>query len=438
MSEQTNLQTKAQSGAEDASRYFQYMADFVGLSKEDIAAITQTAPVIEHHLPEIVGKFYSHLLRYPPTRKFFLKKDGSLDQEYVELRMRHLTNFWLRAAQGNFDDEFARYIDYVGRAHTSRGADPKIYIAERYVIGQVGFMQHAIGEAITRDLRHVNEELETDAIEAWDRLMMVILEMLARAYGHEREAETFDALVTIDQGMVDHLAQEAFQVEHNKAQPVAYKDIVVGPALEIPENGRKIIHVGDTSIGIFNHKGQWVAHRNSCLHRGGPVCTGSLNGDVITCPWHGFQYNVLTGQLLVDPSAKLESYEVKVINGELHVRVPDHGEAPAAPEAPIDGPKPNEFKIADVAPGQAQLLSIDGQGVVVFNLDGQFYAAQSTCTHQGGPLDQGEIERDTVTCPLHGSCFNIKTGEVVNGPAHRTLKTFSVKIDGEIGRVEVR
>jgi nitrite reductase/ring-hydroxylating ferredoxin subunit/hemoglobin-like flavoprotein len=434
MSEQTNLQAKAQSGAEDAGRYFQYMADFVGLSKGDVAAIIATAPVIEHHLPEIVAKFYSHLLRYPPTRQLFLKKDGSLDQAYVELRMRHLTNFWLRTAQGNFDNEFARYIDYVGRAHTSRGADPKIYVAERYVIGQVGFMQHAIGEAITRDLRHVNEELETDAIEAWDRLMMVILEMLARAYGHEREAETFDALITIDQDMVDHLAQEAFQLEHDKTQPVAYKDIIVGPALEIPENGRKIIHVGDTSIGIFNHKGQWVAHRNSCLHRGGPVCTGILNDDVITCPWHGFQYNVLTGQLLVDPSAKLESYEVKVIDGELHLRVPDHG---ATPAAPIDAPKPNEFKIAEVAPGQARVLSIEGKAVAVFNLDGQFYATQAECTHQGGPLDQGDIKQDTITCPLHGSCFNIKTGEVVNGPAKRALKTFSVKIDGAIGRVEV-
>jgi nitrite reductase (NADH) small subunit len=436
MSEQTNLQEKAQGGAEDAGRYFQYMAEFVGLSTGDVHAIQQTASIIEHHLPEIVAKFYSHLLRYPPTRKFFLKKDGSLDQEYVELRMRHLTNFWLRAAQGNFDDEFARYIDYVGRAHTSRGADPKIYIAERYVIGQVGFMQHAISEAITRDLRHVNEDLETTAIEAWDRLMMVILEMLARAYGHEREAETFDALITIDGEMVDRLAQEAFQLEHDKDKPVTYKDILVARVAEIPENGRKIIHVNDTSIGIFNHKGQWVAHRNSCLHRGGPVCTGTLNDDVITCPWHGFQYNILTGHLLVDPSATLENYEVKVVGDEIHLLVPDHGEAPAAPAVPIDTLKPNEFKTAEVAPGQAHLLSIDGQGVVVFNLDGQFYATQSTCTHQGGPLDQGDIAQGNVTCPLHGSCFKIKTGEVVNGPARRALKTFRVTIDGALGRVE--
>lgn len=436
MDEQTNLQMKAQSGAEDAGPYFKYMAEFVGLNSADVSAIQRTAPVIEKHLPEIVAKFYSHLLRYPPTRKLFLKKDGTVDQDYVELRMRHLTNFWLRTSQGNFDDEFARYVDYVGRAHTSHGADPKIYVAERYVIGQVGFMQHAIGDAITRELRHVDEELETEAIEAWDRLMMVILEMLARAYGNERVAETFDALVMIDGEQVEKLAQEAFQAEHDKSKSVKYKDIVVGPAAEIPDDSRKIIHVGNTSIGIFHHKGQWYAHRNSCLHRGGPVCTGKLVGDTLTCPWHGFQYNVTTGHLLVDPSAKLDGYTVSVIDGDVHLQVPDvSASEPQSPPA-ANELKANEFRTAEIAAGQTHLVQVDGQSVAIFNLDGQFYATQAECTHEGGPLDQGEIEQDRVTCPLHGSCFNIKTGAVVRGPARYPIQTFKITLDGEIGRVE--
>ena len=434
MSEQTNLQNKAQGGAEDAGRYFQYMADFIGLSKEDVSAIQQPASIIEHHLPEIVAKFYSHLLRYPPTRKFFLKKDGSIDQEYVELRMRHLTNFWLHAAKGNFDDEFARYIDYVGRAHTSHGADPKIYIAERYVIGQVGFMQHAISEAITSDLRHVNEDLETAAIEAWDRLIMVILEMLARAYGNEREAETFDALATVDQQAVDRIAQKAFTLEHDKDKPMVHKDMLVGRADEIPENSRKIVHNGAISIGIFHHKGQWFAYRNSCIHRGGPVCTGTLDGDTLTCPWHGFQYNVTTGHLLVDPAAKLESYEVTIVDGNVHLLVPDFSTPAAAPAA--DELKPNEFHLSDVAPGQTYLVHLNGQGVAVYNLDGTFYATQAECTHEGGPLNEGKLDSGTVTCPWHGSCFNIKTGAVVHGPARQPIQTFKVAVDSTIGRIE--
>ena len=78
-------------------------------------------------------------------------------------------------------------------------------------------------------------------------------------------------------------------------------------AIDIPEGERKIVTVDALSIGVFHHKGQWIALRNSCLHRGGPVCTGSLVDDTLTCPWHGFQYNVNSGQLLVDPSAFLDS-----------------------------------------------------------------------------------------------------------------------------------
>jgi nitrite reductase (NADH) small subunit len=327
MLDQNNLQTKAKRGAEDSGRYFKYMADFIGLDSADVGAIKRSKPIIEKHLPEIVAAFYSHLLRYPPTRKFFLKKDGSIDQDYVELRMRHLTNFWLRTADGIYDEEYARYVDYVGRAHTAHGADPGIYIAERYVIGQVGFIQHAIGEALTRELRNVDAEFEAAAIEAWDKLMMVILEMLSRAYGSEREAETFDALVTVDQSAVSHLAEHAFEHEHEKDKPVAHKDVVVARVDEIPEGERKVIQVGVTSIGVLHHNGQWIALRNSCLHRGGPVLTGCIEGDTITCPWHGFQYDVRTGELLVDPNAKLDSFPVTIKEGQVHIQIPEN-EAP--------------------------------------------------------------------------------------------------------------
>ena len=115
----------AKRGSEDSGQYFRYMAEFTGFTEADAEIVKKTKPIIEKHLPDIVTKFYSHLLRYPPTRKLFLKKDGSLDREYLQLRMGHLTNFWLHTADGVFDDQFARYIDYVGRAHTSHGADPK-------------------------------------------------------------------------------------------------------------------------------------------------------------------------------------------------------------------------------------------------------------------------------------------------------------------------
>lgn len=441
--------------ADDSWTYFRYMSEFVGFGEDDEAAIRQSKACIEKHLPEIVDKFYAHVLRYPPTRKFFLKQDGKIDQEYLELRMRHQANFWLRTADALFDDDYARYLDYVGRAHTSRGADPKIYIAERYVIGQVGFMSHAFAEALIKELRHVDEDLELRALEAWNKVMMIILEMLARAYGHEREADDFDPLVKVDDATeeaVAKLANEAFHLEVDKDKQVPRKDVLVAMATDIPEGERKIVQVDGLSIGLFHHKGNFYALHNSCLHRGGPVCTGRIEGDVITCPWHGFQYYVPSGQLLVDPNAHLDHYPVLVQDGEIHIEIPDLAAVAAAgnghdiaaastqPAALEERPtlKENELRASELQPGQIKLLQLNGQGIALYNVGGTFFATADECTHRAGPLSEGDLAGTVVTCPFHGSRFDVTTGKVMRGPAEKPVETFRVVRDGDIVRVEKR
>jgi nitrite reductase/ring-hydroxylating ferredoxin subunit/hemoglobin-like flavoprotein len=426
----SNQNMAGKQGAADSDRYFQYMAQFIDFSEADAETIRETRPIVEKHLPELVTQFYSHLLRHPPTRKFFIKKDGSIDQPYVELRMRHLTNFWLHAASGVYDNGFAGYVDYVGRAHTSYGADSHIYIAERYVIGQVGFMQHAISEVLSKELRHVDEAFEVRAIEAWDKLMMVILEMLSRAYGNEREAETFEPIQSIDQQMVERLALDAVELEEGTGPAVVYKDIVAARVDEIPDGERKILNINHLSIGLFHHKGNWYALRNLCLHRGGPVCTGKLEGDTLTCPWHGFQYNVTDGHLLVDDSAHLDSYHIQVRDGEIHLFVPDR-----APLAELHKLHDNEFRVSEVAPEQIKLVRVDEENVAVFNVDGTFFATQEACTHQGGPLSEGTLDGKCITCPIHGSRFDLTTGAVIGGPATKPLKTYCVEIKDDVASV---
>lgn len=435
----TPTQISAKQGSEDAGRYFRYMAEFVGFSAEDAEVIRQTGPLIAKHLPQIVAQFYAHLLRYPPTRRFFLKKDGSLNHDYIELRMRHLTNFWLRTANGLFDDEYARYVDYVGRAHTAHGADPNIYIPERYVIGQVGMMQHAISEALVRELRGIDDDLELRAVEAWDKLLMVLLELLARAYGNEREAETFQAPTFVDQDLVDEMAQEAVAHEMGGGQPATLQEVRVAAAAEIPDGERKIVQIEDLSIGVFHHKGQWYALHNSCVHRGGPVATGSLTDDTLVCPWHGLPYNVTTGQCLLDPSARLDSYAVVVSDGQVYLRIPVAEPAPAVAglaKTPAPALQPHQFRLADIPPGQIRRVQVDGHNVAVFNVEGHFYATQDACTHVGGPLSESDLSGKTVTCFLHGSQFDVSNGAVLAGPARDPLRVYRVVIEGEMGRVE--
>lgn len=441
-----SIQERFKRGAADADRYFHFMADFVGFTDEQAEIIRQTRFVVEKHIPAIVGEFYAHLLGFPATRKHFLKADGTLDQDYLELRMQHQVSFWRRTASCEFDEDYARFVDYVGRAHTSLGADPKVYIPERYVLGMIGFMGQRLTEALATELHDRDPELEVRAAVAWQALLMVLLELLSRPYGEGREPESYQAAEDIAEEPVHDLAQEVYEKSLGIARGVEYREVFVGTVDEIPDGGRKVIAAEGLSIGVFHQDGQWYAIQNSCLHRGGPVCTGELRGVTLTCPWHGYQYDLPTGQLLLDRTTALPTYPVAVREGRVTLRVPVYKrdepdvslagifEGPGQPASPQL--QPGEFRLADLKPGHIRRVEVAGQGVAVYNVDGRFYATQEACTHRGGPLSEGQLDETTVVCPWHASCFDITTGAVLVGPATEPLRTYRVVIDGEIGRVE--
>jgi uncharacterized protein YbjT (DUF2867 family)/nitrite reductase/ring-hydroxylating ferredoxin subunit len=103
--------------------------------------------------------------------------------------------------------------------------------------------------------------------------------------------------------------------------------------------------------------------------------------------------------------------------------------APAIEPAAL---RDNEFRVSDVPPGTALLVG----DVAVFNVGGRFCATQDKCTHRQGSLSKGKLDGSTVTCPLHGSEFNVCTGAVLRGPAKDPLQTYRVTVEGELARVE--
>ncbi len=87
-------------------------------------------------------------------------------------------------------------------------------------------------------------------------------------------------------------------------------------------------------------------------------------------------------------------------------------------------------------PGSWKTVEVDDVLIAVFNLDGEFYAIEDTCTHDGGTLTGGCIEGDEIECPRHGARFNIKTGEVLSPPAYDDVDILPVRLQS--GMVQVR
>jgi len=92
--------------------------------------------------------------------------------------------------------------------------------------------------------------------------------------------------------------------------------------------------------------------------------------------------------------------------------------------------------VSEIPPGEMKIVELDGQDVVVANVNGQFLAFANDCTHRGGPLGEGILMDEVVECPFHGGQFNVRTGEVVAAPPTEAVPTFAVRVEGDDISVE--
>jgi 3-phenylpropionate/trans-cinnamate dioxygenase ferredoxin subunit len=86
--------------------------------------------------------------------------------------------------------------------------------------------------------------------------------------------------------------------------------------------------------------------------------------------------------------------------------------------------------VSELAPGEKMLVEYDEEDVGLFNIDGKFYAISDVCTHDNGPLVEGELDGDCIICPRHGARFNVKTG-VQTMPAFAPVPLYEVRIEGD-------
>jgi nitrite reductase (NADH) small subunit len=94
-----------------------------------------------------------------------------------------------------------------------------------------------------------------------------------------------------------------------------------GKTADVPGGTIREFQVEGKAVAVANVGGQFYAINGVCMHRGGPLGDGPLEGTVVTCPWHGWQYDVTTGKVGQNPSVGVESYPVEIRGEDIFVNV---------------------------------------------------------------------------------------------------------------------
>ncbi|MGB9668830.1 MAG: Rieske (2Fe-2S) protein [Anaerolineales bacterium] len=88
----------------------------------------------------------------------------------------------------------------------------------------------------------------------------------------------------------------------------------------------------------------------------------------------------------------------------------------------------NVAGIEEVKNGQRMFIEIDDLSIVLFNIGGEYFAIENECSHDGGPIGEGDLEEMSIVCPRHGAKFDIATGQVLSLPAVEDIPAYPVRV----------
>lgn len=88
-------------------------------------------------------------------------------------------------------------------------------------------------------------------------------------------------------------------------------------------------------------------------------------------------------------------------------------------------------KAADIASGERIVVEVKDRFIAIFNVGGTYYAIEDVCTHDDGPLAEGDLHEFEIECPRHGARFDIRTGKALSMPATQDVERFEVRVEGD-------
>ncbi|MGA2394681.1 MAG: Rieske 2Fe-2S domain-containing protein [Candidatus Lustribacter sp.] len=106
-----------------------------------------------------------------------------------------------------------------------------------------------------------------------------------------------------------------------------------------------------------------------------------------------------------------------------------HDPALAADDTPDEEPFARVGPAAELPPGRAVMVAVGDYDIAVFNVGGEFFAIDDVCPHFAGSLSEGTVDGVTVSCPVHGWCFDLRDGHMPHG--RRSVDTFDVRVENE-------
>jgi nitrite reductase/ring-hydroxylating ferredoxin subunit len=89
-------------------------------------------------------------------------------------------------------------------------------------------------------------------------------------------------------------------------------------------------------------------------------------------------------------------------------------------------------RVSELAAGEMKFAAVDGQRIVLANVEGRFYALRDVCGHRNAPLSRGRLLGHLIECPLHFALFDLRTGKLVDGPISADVPAYEVRVEGEM------
>ena len=169
------------------------MADFVGLGQAELEMIQSTASIVLDHADELTARVYDNFLAFPETRKFFLNEDGEVHEVRLD-RRKHSLARWLKGSiDFKIDEDYPIRVLATGIVH-SHPPSHKAHLGSvpsRFMVGTISFTQTALAELLGQEMDDAGVAMRASA--AWNKLLMLQLDILLAGYVNDIPSQPFDA-----------------------------------------------------------------------------------------------------------------------------------------------------------------------------------------------------------------------------------------------------